>query len=132
MKEEKTLKEDNTLQVYEFQWGELPEHNMNRYFEIGIIVSVSVVFLVLMKSVYGLAGSLEELQKQIKNDTAYRNELVNYLLSHNMTVMNTQIKVNKLMNINTLETYELEAVVKGLMSDCQRERLSNLLLKLSI
>lgn len=36
-----------------------------------------------------------------------------------MTVNDTQLKVNELMNINTLETYELEAVVKGHMSDCQ-------------
>lgn len=33
--------------------------------------------------------------------------------------MDTQLKVNEHMNINTLETYELEAVVKGHMNDCQ-------------
>ena len=67
----------------------------------------------LYQSAFGQSGSLDNA------NTSDRNELVNYLLSHNMTVRNTQLKVNELMNISTLDTSELEAVVKGHMNDCQ-------------
>jgi hypothetical protein len=90
---------------------------MNKYIEIAIIVFVLSLALFLFKSAFG--QSIGDLQNQVNNDTAYRNELVNYLHSHNMTVNDTQLKVNELMNISTLETYELEAVVKGHMNDCQ-------------
>lgn len=86
---------------------------MNRYLEIAIFSSLLVLALLSFKSTFGQSSSLDN------PDTAYRNELVYYLLSHNMTVMDTQLKVNEHMNINTLETYELEAVVKGHMNDCQ-------------
>jgi hypothetical protein len=69
--------------------------------------------LFLFKSAFGQFGSLD------KANTTYRNELVNYLLAHNMTVNNTQLKVNELMNIDTLDIYELEAVVRGHKNDCQ-------------
>jgi hypothetical protein len=36
-----------------------------------------------------------------------------------MTINNSLLKVNELMNIDTLDTYELEAVVNGHKSDCQ-------------
>jgi hypothetical protein len=67
----------------------------------------------LYQSAFGQSGLLDNA------NTTDRNELVNYLLSHNMTVRNTQLKVNELMNISTLDTSELEAVVKGHMNDCQ-------------
>lgn len=86
---------------------------MNKYLKIIIIISVLGSTLFSFKSAFGQSGSLDN------PDVRYRNDLVNYLLSHNMTVNDTQLKVNELMNINTLETYELEAVVKGHMSDCQ-------------
>lgn len=86
---------------------------MNKYLEIALIFSVLVLALFLFKQAFGQFGSLDDA------NTTYRNELVNYLLSHNMTARDTQLKVNELMNISTLDTSELEAVVKGHMNDCQ-------------
>jgi hypothetical protein len=83
---------------------------MNKYAEIAVIAGVLVLALFLFKQA---SGSLDN------TNITYRNELVNYLLSHNMTVNNTQLKVNELMNINTLDTPELEAVVNGHKNDCQ-------------
>lgn len=86
---------------------------MNKYLEIAIIFSVLVLALFLFKQGYGQSGSLDNA-----NNT-YRDELVNYLLSHNMTINKTQLKVNELMNMDTLDTSELEAVVNGHKNDCQ-------------
>jgi hypothetical protein len=86
---------------------------MNKHLEIAIIFSVLVLALFSFKSTFGQSGSLDNA------NTTYRNELINYLLGHNMTVNNTQLKVNELLNINTSETPELEAVVNGHKNDCQ-------------
>jgi hypothetical protein len=82
---------------------------MSKLIEIGIFAGILILFLFVIKSVFGAAN----------NDTAYRNELVNYLHSHNMTINNTQLKTNELMNINTLDISELQAVVRGHQNDCQ-------------
>ncbi len=86
---------------------------MNKYVVIAIIGSVLVLALFLFKQAFGQSSSLDN------SNTAYRNDLINYLLSHNMTVNNTQLKVNQHMNIDTLATYDLEAVVNGHKNDCQ-------------
>jgi hypothetical protein len=86
---------------------------MNKYIEFAVISAVLVLALFLFKQAFSQSGSLDN------PDTANRNELVNYLLSHNMTVNNTQLKVNELMNIDNLDTPELEAVVDGHKNDCQ-------------
>jgi hypothetical protein len=84
---------------------------MSKLIEIGIFVVILVLFLFVMKSAFGAGPD--------NNDTAYRNELVNYLHSHNMTINNTQLKANELMNINTLDISELQAVVRGHQNDCE-------------
>ncbi len=88
--------------------------NMSMYLKIAIIGSVVLVLagLLSFKTTLGQAGSLDP-------DAAYRNELVNYLLSHNMTFYDSQLKVNEHMTINNSDTYELEAVVNGHKNDCQ-------------
>jgi len=86
---------------------------MNKYVEIAVIGSVLVLALFLSKQTFGQSSSSDN------SNSAYRNDLINYLLSHNMTVNNTQLKVNQHMNIDTLATYDLEAVVNGHKNDCQ-------------
>lgn len=86
---------------------------MNKHLKIVIVISVLGSTLFSFKSAFGQSGSLDN------PDARYRNDLVNYILSHNMTINYTQLKVNELMNINTLETYELEAAVHGHKNDCQ-------------
>jgi hypothetical protein len=84
---------------------------MNKYLVIAVISALLVLTLFLFKSAFGVGPA--------NNDTAYRNELVKYLYSHNMTINNTQLKANELMNINTLDISELQAVVRGHQNDCE-------------
>lgn len=62
---------------------------MNKYVETAIIGSVLVLALFLFKQVFGQSSSLDN------SKTAYRNDLINNLLSHSITVNNTQLKVNE-------------------------------------
>lgn len=87
---------------------------MKKIFEILTLLGIFVSFLITLKYVYG-AGSLSELQ----NQTSYRSELINYLHTHNMTVMDTQLKSDILKNVNRLDTGELEKVLDQHMQDCQ-------------
>jgi hypothetical protein len=75
--------------------------------------------LASLKSVYGLAGSVEELQNQVDSNkpifknitqTAYRLELLNYTTSHNMKLP---------LPVNQMETFQLELLVKAHMIHCQ-------------
>ncbi len=47
--------------------------------EVAVIIAVSVVFLISTQLVYGLAGSLEQLENEVKNETGYRSELIDYI-----------------------------------------------------
>ena len=47
--------------------------------KVAVILAVSVVLLFSMQLVYGLAGSLEKLENEVKNETGYRSELVDYI-----------------------------------------------------
>jgi hypothetical protein len=91
------------------------------YKKIGFFLSVLVVCFVSfsLNMTYGQsASSLQELQGQDIQQNSYRDELENYLVSHNMTVMNTQLKENPMMNVSTLDVSELEDLVKNHMQNC--------------
>lgn len=47
--------------------------------EVAVITAVSVAFLISTQLVYGLAGSLEQLENEVKNETGYRSELIDYI-----------------------------------------------------
>jgi len=88
------------------------------YKKIGFFLSVLVVCFVSfsLNMTYGQsASSLQELQGQDIQQNSYRDELENYLVSHNMTVMNTQLKENPMMNVSTMDVSELEDLVKNHM-----------------
>jgi hypothetical protein len=77
----------------------------------------------LVKSVYGqstgddnLAGSLENLQKQVSNETNYQSELENFTLAHNFTY---GIKEGKRVTIVDFDVSEMEHMVKSYMAYCQ-------------
>jgi hypothetical protein len=94
---------------------------MERYFEICIIISISVLFLVLVKSVYGLAGSLKELEDQAAAENSaesqlntYRNELIDYMKFHNLT----SYFDGSDPELKGVKTSTLEDIVKSHMQDC--------------
>ena len=43
-----------------------------------VLVSVLCVTSASLKLAYGLAGSLEELENEVKNETGYRSELIDF------------------------------------------------------
>jgi hypothetical protein len=51
----------------------------NKLTEVAVIAAVLVVFLISMQIVYGLAGSLKELENEVKNETGYRSELIDFI-----------------------------------------------------
>ena len=53
--------------------------NKYKLTELAVIATVLVVFLISMKLAYGLAGSLEELENEVKNETGYRSELIDFV-----------------------------------------------------
>jgi len=49
------------------------------------VAIIGLGLILFLKSVYGLAGSLNELQSQVTNETGYRGELEGYITLHNLT-----------------------------------------------
>lgn len=75
-----------------------------------------VLFSLAGKAVYGMAGSLENLQNELNRDEAYKAELVNYIISHNMTVYSDY---GYPINPNSMYMIKLEQIVKNHMQECQ-------------
>jgi hypothetical protein len=44
-----------------------------------VLISVLCVTSASLKLAYGLAGSLEELENEVKNETGYRSELIEFI-----------------------------------------------------
>jgi hypothetical protein len=44
-----------------------------------VLISVLCVTSASLKLAYGLAGSLEELENEVKNETGYRSELIDFI-----------------------------------------------------
>lgn len=76
------------------------------------------VLLLSLKPIYGLAGSLENLKKEVSNETGYKTELGNYASSHNMSFGTSQ---GRNITVNDFDVSELEEIVKTHMSYCQKE-----------
>lgn len=44
-----------------------------------------------MQIVYGLAGSLKELENEVKNETGYRSELIDFINKPSLMIHFTQV-----------------------------------------
>lgn len=51
----------------------------NKLIEIAVVAAVLLVLQISMQLVYGLAGSLKELENEVKNETGYRSELIDFI-----------------------------------------------------
>jgi hypothetical protein len=108
---------------------------MSKYLEILIIVAVLVVILASLKIAHG-AGSLAELQSEAKEDTSYRDELIYYIHSHNMTndmvlkgyylTDDMLLKKDYIVNVNTLSMEEFEVIVKKHIQECESGSYDNI------
>jgi hypothetical protein len=81
--------------------------------ELIILVSLVCIVLFSFKIPYGLAGSLDNLQNELNNETRNRAELEEYITSHNMSLSSLGPKY--------LDLTTLEAVVEGHIRDCQSD-----------
>ena len=86
---------------------------MIKKLELIILGSLISIVLFSFKIPYGLAGSIDNLQNELNNETRNRAELEGYITSHNMSISSLGPKY---LNLTTLE-----AVVEGHMRDCQSD-----------
>jgi len=63
----------------------------------------------------GLAGSLQNLQNQVSNETAYKKQLEAYMTSHNMSF---GVTAGKQLTIDSFGVSEMEDIVKSHMEYC--------------
>ena len=80
-----------------------------------VLILVSIV-VVTIPPVYGLAGSLEQLQNETRDDTKYKKELQDYLTAHNSSYTPRK-SVNT--TVDYFSVYELEEIVKTHMYHCK-------------
>jgi hypothetical protein len=72
--------------------------------------------LFFLNPVDGLAGSLENLQNEVGNESGYKKELEDYMTSHNASF---GVKDGKTLNFGDFDASEMEEAVKSHMEYCK-------------
>jgi hypothetical protein len=85
---------------------------VNRFIEITVIWLVCILFLFIVKSSFGLAGPVGNLQNESGADSGQRAELLNYFTAHNITL-------NPAFNLNNMTLDNLEIIVNGHKANCE-------------
>lgn len=83
---------------------------MRNYLELCILAAMISILFGGPKLVFGLAGSLAELQGEVNTTTSYRGELENYIISHDIDL--------QWLSLSSLNMFELEKLVKAHMTEC--------------